>query len=82
MFVVTELYTHAKYALNTQQPDRLLCRDEEIARIDSFLEDHVTAGQPGSLYISGAPGTGKTAVIKHLLEQKSQVCSHTIISAE
>lgn len=50
--------------------------------IGDFLHRHVGESQPGSLYISGAPGTGKTAVIKHILDQKYQVraeCSPTVI---
>ena len=37
------------------------------------MDTHVNKRKPGSLYISGAPGTGKTAVIKHLLEQETLV---------
>ena len=73
MLLVVEVFDHAKQALNTQQPDELVCRDKEIAHIRGFLDTHVNKRKPGSLYISGAPGTGKTAVIKHLLEQETLV---------
>ena len=35
--------------------------------IRQFLRDHVRGCQPGSLYISGAPGTGKTACLNRVL---------------
>ena len=73
MLLIVEVFDHAKQALNTQQPDELVCRDKEIAHIRGFLDTHVNKRKPGSLYISGAPGTGKTAVIKHLLEQEHLV---------
>lgn len=72
MYVI-EVFTHAKQALNTQQPDEVVCRDKEITQIKNFLDIRVNKKNPGSLYISGAPGTGKTAVIKHLLEQEHLV---------
>lgn len=73
-----ELFSRAKYALNTQQPEQVICREKEIAKIDSFLDNHMRedgGGRPGSLYVSGAPGTGKTAVVKHLLGLRSEVSS-------
>lgn len=70
-----DVFAQAKQALNTQQPDEVVCREAEISRISSFLDTHISGRKPGSLYISGAPGTGKTAVIKHLLDKKSSVSS-------
>ena len=68
-----DLISSAKKDLNTQQPDQLLCRDKEIDDITKFLISCVEDRKAGSLYISGAPGTGKTAVIKHLLAQHHKV---------
>ncbi|XP_071822349.1 cell division control protein 6 homolog isoform X1 [Apostichopus japonicus] len=62
-------YTEAKRALHTSLPDRLLCRDEEVESIQGFLHSHIVKKKPGSLYISGAPGTGKTACLKYILEE-------------
>ncbi|KAJ9082578.1 AAA ATPase [Entomophthora muscae] len=39
-------------------------RDEEKKQLGEFWEKHVTRKVPGSLYISGQPGTGKTALLK------------------
>uniref|UniRef100_A0A803J8X8 Cell division control protein n=1 Tax=Xenopus tropicalis TaxID=8364 RepID=A0A803J8X8_XENTR len=62
-------YQKAKHALNTAIPERLLARDSETATIKAFLTSHVSGGKPGSLYISGAPGTGKTACLNKLLQE-------------
>lgn len=48
-------------------PERLHARDKETGVIRQFLRDHVCGRRPGSLYISGAPGTGKTACLSRVL---------------
>ncbi|NP_001081844.1 cell division cycle 6 S homeolog [Xenopus laevis] len=62
-------YQKAKHALNTAIPERLLARESETAFIKTFLTSHVSARKAGSLYISGAPGTGKTACLNKLLQE-------------
>lgn len=57
-----------KQALHTSLPQRLLSRDTEQGAIRSFLHETLLQKQPGSLYISGAPGTGKTACVKCVLK--------------
>lgn len=65
-----------KQALHTAVPERLLSRDTERTAIRSFLEEKVLQRRPGSLYISGAPGTGKTACLNCVLhEMKAQLAS-------
>lgn len=49
---------------------RMAGRDEERSHLESFWEKHVEARLPGSLYISGQPGTGKTALIKEWVSEK------------
>lgn len=58
-----------KQALHTAIPERLLSRDTERAAIRRFLEEKLLQQLPGSLYISGAPGTGKTACLKSVLQE-------------
>ncbi|KAJ1988477.1 AAA ATPase [Dimargaris cristalligena] len=43
------------------QPSCLVGRESEQQTIRQFLTNHVVGNQPNSLYISGQPGTGKTA---------------------
>lgn len=64
-------YSTVRRVLHSSHPDNLLCREKEITEIRSFLQNHLPKGKPGSLYISGAPGTGKTACLtKIMLEMK------------
>lgn len=67
----------AKRSLHNSIPSTLLCRDEELASLSTFLQTSITARQPGALYISGAPGTGKTACLSHTMEN-SGVCTQWI----
>uniref|UniRef100_A0A3Q3J487 Cell division control protein 6 homolog n=1 Tax=Monopterus albus TaxID=43700 RepID=A0A3Q3J487_MONAL len=65
-----------KRALHTAVPERLLSREAERASVCSFLEEKVLQRLPGSLYISGAPGTGKTACLNRVLqEMKAELSS-------
>ncbi|XP_023691527.2 cell division control protein 6 homolog [Paramormyrops kingsleyae] len=63
------LYQNVKQALHTTVPECLLSREAERASIRSFLVERVLKGLPSSLYISGAPGTGKTACLNCILEE-------------
>ncbi|XP_048103086.1 cell division control protein 6 homolog [Alosa alosa] len=66
-------YQSVKRALHTAVPERLLSREAERASIVSFLESHVVPGRPSSLYISGAPGTGKTACLNCVLQEREDL---------
>jgi len=48
-------------------PDSLPCREDEFAEIFSFTEGKIQEGIGGCMYISGLPGTGKTATVKEVL---------------
>jgi Cdc6-like AAA superfamily ATPase len=50
----------------------LIGREAEVRRIQSFLDEHVSGGVGGSLYVCGGPGTGKTASVTHCLEVLSK----------
>lgn len=55
-------------------PDSLPCREKEYCDIYNFLEGKLLDGCGGCMYISGVPGTGKTAtvtsVINHLQKNR------------
>ncbi|XP_057255024.1 cell division control protein 6 homolog [Pezoporus wallicus] len=74
-------YQQAKRVLHSAVPDRLHAREKEMGVIRQFLRDHVCGRRPGSLYISGAPGTGKTACLSRvLLDCKDELAgSKTIV---
>ncbi|XP_015741472.1 cell division control protein 6 homolog [Coturnix japonica] len=60
-------YQQAKRVLHVAVPERLHGREREVGTIRQFLRDHLAARRPGSLYIAGAPGTGKTACVSCVL---------------
>ncbi|XP_008282492.1 cell division control protein 6 homolog [Stegastes partitus] len=68
LFAEKSRFQGVKQALHTAVPERLLSREAERASIRSFLRDKVLQRLPSSLYISGAPGTGKTACLNCVLQ--------------
>lgn len=60
-------YQQVKQVLHAAVPDRLQGREREAGILRQFLRDHVLGRRPGSLYVSGAPGTGKTACLSRVL---------------
>ena len=76
-------YQMVKQSLHTAVPERLVSRDAERAAIRSFLEERALGSTPASLYISGAPGTGKTACFHRVLaDMKVLNPTHPNLTAE
>ena len=48
-------------------PQNLPCREEEFYEILAFTEGKILDGTGGCMYISGLPGTGKTATVKEVI---------------
>nr|XP_054764289.1 origin recognition complex subunit 1-like [Lytechinus pictus] len=67
---------HARVRLHVSAvPDSLPCRDQEFADIYSFVKSKLLDGTGGCMYISGVPGTGKTATtmeVLHWLKQDAE----------
>ncbi|KDR09135.1 Cell division control protein 6-like protein [Zootermopsis nevadensis] len=61
-------YQQVRQALQSNSPTSLPGREEHLSRIHAFLHDHLIAGSSGTLYISGPPGTGKTACLSKIME--------------
>uniref|UniRef100_A0A8C8VE66 Origin recognition complex subunit 1 n=1 Tax=Pelusios castaneus TaxID=367368 RepID=A0A8C8VE66_9SAUR len=56
-------------------PGSLPCREEEFQDIYNFVESKLIDGTGGCMYISGVPGTGKTATVHeviHCLQQAAE----------
>lgn len=53
-------------------PKKLTGRRQERTKILEFLASTADRLLPGAMYISGCPGTGKTALIKEILAQRDQ----------
>ncbi|KAF7648089.1 hypothetical protein LDENG_00162130 [Lucifuga dentata] len=48
-------------------PESLPCREAEFQDIYSFVESKIVDGTGGCMYISGVPGTGKTATVHEVM---------------
>ncbi|CAB4057187.1 ORC1 [Lepeophtheirus salmonis] len=48
-------------------PDSLPCREKEYEEIYNFTEGKIIEESGGCMYISGVPGTGKTATVKEVI---------------
>nr|XP_014689402.1 cell division control protein 6 homolog isoform X2 [Equus asinus] len=66
-------YQQAKLVLNTAVPDRLPAREKEMNVIRNFLREHICGKKAGSLYLSGCPGTGKTACLSRILQDLKEL---------
>ena len=45
-------------------PEELLCRNAESAKVEDFCRKHIQDRRPGSMYVCGCPGTGKTLTME------------------
>lgn len=50
-------------------PDALPCRDDEFSKIFMTLESAIRTQTGSCLYVSGTPGTGKTATVREVIAQ-------------
>ncbi|KAK4136371.1 cell division control protein Cdc6 [Trichocladium antarcticum] len=50
-------------------PGQLIGRDEERAQLQGFLERCKTSRPRGCLYVSGPPGTGKSAMVSRITDE-------------
>ncbi|KAI9851653.1 MAG: Origin recognition complex, subunit 1 [Thelocarpon superellum] len=50
-------------------PNTLPCREAEFATVYSHLEAAISDGSGSCIYISGTPGTGKTATVREVVSQ-------------
>ncbi|XP_013420739.1 origin recognition complex subunit 1 isoform X2 [Lingula anatina] len=50
-------------------PETLPCRDQEFQDIFQFVDGHILDKTSGCMYISGVPGTGKTATVHEVIRE-------------
>ncbi|GAB0088488.1 Origin recognition complex subunit 1 [Sergentomyia squamirostris] len=55
-------------------PKSLPCRENEFKDIRQFLEGRIRDGSGGCMYISGVPGTGKTATVTEVIRTLQNSC--------
>ncbi|KAK7790202.1 hypothetical protein R5R35_002965 [Gryllus longicercus] len=61
-------FRQARQALHSSTPSALPGRETEIQELKTFLSEKLKKAATGTLYISGPPGTGKTACLTSLLQ--------------
>ncbi|KAI7885748.1 cell division control protein Cdc6 [Lichtheimia hyalospora FSU 10163] len=62
------IYQAAKATFRrSAMPSRLVGRVQERTKMIKFWDEHVMTNKPGCLYISGSPGTGKTAMLNEII---------------
>ena len=65
---IVNIFTEAQQRLHVSAvPESLLCREEEFAELFGFVESKLQEGTGGCCYISGVPGTGKTATVMEVI---------------
>ncbi|XP_053955424.1 cell division control protein 6 homolog [Anastrepha ludens] len=60
-------YQNARRVLNSAETQHLPGREKQLQDLRTFFEKHLEEKRSGSLYVSGQPGTGKTACLSLLL---------------
>lgn len=55
--------------LHSSQPTKLHGRDDKVEEITSLLVDALNKKESTTLYISGPPGTGKSACVNYIISQ-------------
>lgn len=63
-------YRNARKALHSSLPSCLPGREEQLKELRNFIKSHLDESTSGSMYVSGPPGTGKTASLSIILEEK------------
>nr|ABI34842.1 Cdc6 [Drosophila simulans]ABI34849.1 Cdc6 [Drosophila simulans] len=60
-------YQNARRVLNSAETQNLPGRESQLKELREFFSSHLESQTSGSLYVSGQPGTGKTACLSLLL---------------
>ncbi|KAB7501583.1 Cell division control protein 6-like protein [Armadillidium nasatum] len=66
--VELSIYQSLKASLTQNCDTHIIGREAETSILKNFIGSHLQTAQPGSLYISGAPGTGKTALVTRIMK--------------
>lgn len=70
----------AKQVFHAGQSADLVGRSGEISEISNFIGEHVKKHQAGSMYISGAPGTGKTTCLMSVIKAWEKKISYVFVN--
>ncbi|CAN9501505.1 unnamed protein product [Ophioblennius macclurei] len=83
----TNILEEARVRLHVSSvPESLPCRESEFHQVYDFLYSKLLDGTGGCMYISGVPGTGKTATVQevmrhlqHAMEEEQQIAPFNLI---
>ncbi|KAM7209088.1 cell division control protein 18 [Naviculisporaceae sp. PSN 640] len=79
---VQTVYHQARQLFSrSADPGQLIGRDEERAQLKGFLDRCATTKPSGCLYVSGPPGTGKSALVNEVTQEVVTESSGTIKKA-
>lgn len=53
-------------------PGKLIGRDEERSQLSNFIKNAIEAKSTGCLYVSGPPGTGKSALLDEVIREHTE----------
>ena len=70
------IYNVARQAFTrSSDPGMMVGREEERKELREFIEGCVESGKGGCTYVSGPPGTGKSATVSEIISQVSESAS-------
>lgn len=69
LFESETIYQSARKALHSTVPVQMPGRENEHKQLRDFIKCHLMNKTSGTLYVSGPPGTGKTASLSTILQQ-------------
>ncbi|PPQ98702.1 hypothetical protein CVT24_003410 [Panaeolus cyanescens] len=76
-----DLWLRSMHALHVgSRPDTLPCRDEEFTKVLRSIGDLLEEGSGGCVYISGVPGTGKTATVHAVVRELKRMAESNEIN--
>lgn len=68
----TSVYSQARQLFSRcSNPGKLVKRDNERAELSNFIASRLEAKFGGCMYVSGPPGTGKSALVQEILQQET-----------
>ncbi|KAB0804648.1 hypothetical protein PPYR_01618 [Photinus pyralis] len=74
--------SNARHKLHVSYlPQALACREKEFQDITNFLEGKLLDGCGGCMYVSGVPGTGKTATVTDVMKTLQQSARKKLVPA-
>ncbi|KAI5923287.1 cell division control protein Cdc6 [Camillea tinctor] len=67
---IQTVYHHARQLFSrSADPGRLIGRDDERKQLKDFLQRCATPNPSGCIYVSGPPGTGKSAMVNEVTQE-------------